>query len=127
MLTDGMWDQLEPLLPDRSPKRGGRWRDHREVVEAIIWRFPAGSPWRDLPEDFPAWQTVWWRFDRWSKPGQAGDNPELMPVLADIAVPTGGRPRSRPSTVTADKAYSHPDHPNRPAPQRHPGGHPAAA
>ncbi len=41
-------------------------------------------------------------------PGQAGDNPELMPVLADIAVATGGRPRSRPSTVIADKAYSHP-------------------
>lgn len=41
-------------------------------------------------------------------PGQAGDNPELMPVLGDIAVPTGGRPRSRPSTVIADRAYSHP-------------------
>lgn len=41
-------------------------------------------------------------------PGQAGDNPELLPVLADIAVPTGGRPRSRPQAVIADKAYSHP-------------------
>jgi transposase len=40
--------------------------------------------------------------------GQAGDNPELMPVLADIAVPTAGRPRSRPLAVIADKAYSHP-------------------
>jgi transposase len=40
--------------------------------------------------------------------GQAGDNPELLPVLADIAVPTGGRPRSRPLAVIADKAYSHP-------------------
>ena len=69
VLTDRMWDQLEPLLPDRSPKRGGQWREHREVVEAIIWRFRTGSPWRDLPEDFPAWQTVWWRFDRWSKDG----------------------------------------------------------
>jgi transposase len=39
--------------------------------------------------------------------GQAGDNPELMPVLADIAVPTGGRPRWRPDAVVADKAYSH--------------------
>ena len=41
-------------------------------------------------------------------PGQAGDNPELLPVLADIAVPTGRRPRSRPATLIADKAYSHP-------------------
>lgn len=69
VLTDQMWARLEPLLPDRTPRQGGRWRDHREVVEAIIWRFRTGSPWRDLPEDFPAWQTVWWRFNRWSKDG----------------------------------------------------------
>lgn len=41
-------------------------------------------------------------------PGQSGDNPELLPVLAAIAVPTGARPRSRPDAVVADKAYSHP-------------------
>ena len=69
VLTDAMWARLEPLLPDRTPRRGGRWSEHREVVEAIIWRFRTGSPWRDLPAGFPAWQTVWWRFDRWSKDG----------------------------------------------------------
>ena len=40
--------------------------------------------------------------------GQAGDNPQLLPVLDEIAVPTGHRPRSRPGVVIADKAYSHP-------------------
>lgn len=40
--------------------------------------------------------------------GQAGDNPELLPVLNDIAIPTGGRPRSRPDAVLADKANSRP-------------------
>jgi transposase len=69
VLTDEMWVRLEPLLPDRTPRRGGRWRDHREVLEAIIWRFRTGSPWRDLPEDMPPWVTVWGRFDRWSKDG----------------------------------------------------------
>jgi transposase len=64
-----MWARLEPLLPDRGPHRGGRWRQHREVVEAIIWRFRTGSPWRDLPGELPPWQTVWYRFDRWSKDG----------------------------------------------------------
>ncbi len=39
--------------------------------------------------------------------GQAGDNPELLPVLADIKVPTGRRPKSRPVAVIADKAYAH--------------------
>lgn len=41
-------------------------------------------------------------------PGQAGDNPQLLPLLGDIAVPTAGRPRSRPDVLIADKAYSHP-------------------
>ena len=40
--------------------------------------------------------------------GQAGDNPQLLGVLDDIAVPTGGRPRSRPAVLVADKAYAHP-------------------
>jgi transposase len=39
------------------------------VVEAIIWRFRTGSPWRDLPERFPPFQTVWHRFNAWSKDG----------------------------------------------------------
>jgi transposase len=69
VLSDVMWARLEPLLPDRTPRRGGQWIDHREVVEAIIWRFRTGSPWRDLPAGFPVWQTVWWRFDRWAKDG----------------------------------------------------------
>mgnify|MGYP001818887527 CR=1 FL=1 len=69
VLTDEMWARLEPLLPDRAPRRGGQWTDHREVVEAMIWRFRTGSPWRDLPAGFPPWQTVWWRFDRWAKDG----------------------------------------------------------
>lgn len=41
-------------------------------------------------------------------PGQSGDNPELIPTLDAIRVPTGGRPRSRPDVLVADKAYSHP-------------------
>lgn len=69
VLTDEMWTRIEPLLPDRTPRRGGQWRDHREVLEAIIWRTRTGSPWRDLPADFPSYQTVWWRFDRWAKDG----------------------------------------------------------
>jgi transposase len=69
LLTDEMWARIEPLLPDRTPRRGGRWLEHRPVVEAICWRFRTGCPWRDLPADFPAWQTVWWRFDRWSNDG----------------------------------------------------------
>jgi transposase len=69
VLTDELWARLEPLLPDRTPRRGGQWRDHRDVIEAIIWRTRTGSPWRDLPADFPSYQTVWYRLDRWAKDG----------------------------------------------------------
>ncbi|MEU4338787.1 transposase, partial [Micromonospora lupini] len=44
-----MWARIEPYLPDRPPRRGGRWADHREVIEAIAWKYRTGSPWRDLP------------------------------------------------------------------------------
>ena len=64
-----MWTWLEPLLPDRTPRRGGRWRDHREVLEAIAWRYRTGSPWRDLPEEFGPWQSVYDRHVRWSRDG----------------------------------------------------------
>jgi len=39
------------------------------VVEGVVWRFRTGSPWRDLPERFGAWNTVFKRFDRWAKDG----------------------------------------------------------
>ena len=48
---------------------GGLWSDHRLVVEGILWRFRTGSPWRDLPGDYGAWQTTYWRFNTWSKDG----------------------------------------------------------
>ncbi len=191
--------------------RGRPWTDHRLVLEAVIWRFRTGSPWRDLPDRFPPFQTVWHRFNAWSNDGtfekvltvlqgqvhaeghldwtvsvdstiarahrstrpgpdgatrprppirpeikkgaqpkyknswpepddhclgrsrggfttkahvavdgagrplavrltggQAGDNPQLLPLLDQIAVPTAGRPRKRPDSLLADKAYSHP-------------------
>ena len=69
MISDESWVWLEPLLPDRTPRRGGQWRDHREVLEAIAWRYRTGSPWRDLPAEFGPWQSVYARHVRWSRDG----------------------------------------------------------
>ncbi|WP_421107646.1 transposase [Streptomyces sp. NEAU-S77] len=41
-LTDAQWARIEPLLPDRTPKRGGRWRDHREMIDATAFKFWTG-------------------------------------------------------------------------------------
>ncbi|WP_420919153.1 transposase [Streptomyces olivaceus] len=44
-LTDAQWARIEPLLPDRTPKRGGRWRGHREVIDAIAYKSQTGTQW----------------------------------------------------------------------------------
>jgi transposase len=68
-LTDAQWALLEPLLPDRTPRRGGRWVDHRVAVNGIFWRVRTGAPWRDLPPEYGKWQTVYDRHRRWSGDG----------------------------------------------------------
>ncbi|MFF6938537.1 IS5 family transposase [Streptomyces sp. NPDC008312] len=68
-LTDAQWARIEPLLPDRAPKRGGRWRDHREVIDAIAWKFQTGSQWVHLPEKYGNWRGVYNRLRMWAADG----------------------------------------------------------
>jgi transposase len=68
-LTDAEWERLEPLLPDRAPRRGGRWLDHRPVINGVLWRTRTGAPWRDLPPCYGDWKTVYSRHRRWSGDG----------------------------------------------------------
>ena len=67
-LTDEAWARIAPLLPENG-RRGGRWRDHREVVNGILWKLRAGAPWRDLPARYAPWQTCYDRFVRWRRDG----------------------------------------------------------
>jgi transposase len=71
-LTDEEWARLEPLLPDRAPCRGGRWADHRMVINGVFWRSRTGCPWRDLPGCYGNWKTVYNRHRRWSAEGTWG-------------------------------------------------------
>ena len=67
-LTDEQWSVIEPMMP--PAKSTGRPRsDLRKIVEAILWILRTGAPWRDLPERFGPWQTVYDWFNRWSKDG----------------------------------------------------------
>nr|WP_237773161.1 IS5 family transposase [Streptomyces luteocolor] len=68
-LTDAQWARIEPLLPDRTPKRGGRWRDHREVIDAIAFKFQTGTQWVHLPEKFGNWRGVYNRLRMWAVDG----------------------------------------------------------
>jgi transposase len=52
--------------------RGGRWSDHRRVIDGVLFRVRTGVQWRDLPERFGPWQTVYKRHRRWSADGTWG-------------------------------------------------------
>jgi transposase len=69
VISDALWAKLEPLLPSLEPQRGGRWVDHRLVLEGIAFRFRTGVPWRDVPERFGSWNTLHKRHCRWADDG----------------------------------------------------------
>nr|WP_268250792.1 IS5 family transposase [Streptomyces djakartensis] len=68
VITDAMWDRIEPLMP-ADPVRGRRWADHRRTLEAIAWKYRTNSPWRDLPEELGSFQTAHKRLIRWAVDG----------------------------------------------------------
>ena len=68
-LSDEEWARLEPLLPSQAPQRGGRWADHRTVINGIFFRTRAGITWRDLPPLYGNWKTIYNRHRRWSLDG----------------------------------------------------------
>ncbi|PZS27339.1 MAG: IS5 family transposase [Pseudonocardiales bacterium] len=68
-VSDELWALIEPVMPVSKGLRGRPWNDHRLTLEGIIWRYRTGSPWRDVPDHFGAWQSVWERHRRWSDDG----------------------------------------------------------
>jgi len=69
VLSDAQWALIEPLMPLPAARGGRPFQDHRLVVEAIVFRYRTGLPWRDLPESFGPWQTAWKRHRRFSLDG----------------------------------------------------------
>ncbi|MFB6628221.1 IS5 family transposase [Streptomyces sp. NPDC056374] len=67
-LTDVAWERIAPLLPGVDG-RGRPWRDHRQVINGVLWRLRTGAPWRDLPERYGPWQTAYERLARWEADG----------------------------------------------------------
>jgi transposase len=68
-IDDEMWSKLEPLLPQKTTKRGRPCEDTRRILEGIIWVIRTGAPWRDMPEEFGSWQTCYTRLRRWNERG----------------------------------------------------------
>ena len=68
-LTDEQWERISDLLPGRQETVGVTAKDNRLFVEAVLYRYRAGIPWRDLPERFGDFRVVHTRHVRWSKTG----------------------------------------------------------
>src|SRR6516165_9280967 len=68
-LRDDQWDRIKDFLPGREGYVGGQAEDNRLFVEAVLYRYRTGCPWRDLPERFGKWKSVHQRFSRWAKTG----------------------------------------------------------
>jgi transposase len=69
VLTDAQWERIAPLLPGKKGDPGRSGDDNRRSLEGILWIVRTGAPWRDLPDVFGNWFTVWKRFRRWAVKG----------------------------------------------------------
>ena len=69
-LTDEQWERLRPWLPPQQPRTGRPNHDHRHIINGILWILRTGAPWRDLPERYGSWRTVYSRFRRWQQAGR---------------------------------------------------------
>jgi len=68
-LRDEQWERIEDLLPGRDGHVGVTAKDNRLFVEAVLYRYRAGIPWRAWPERFGPWKAVHTRFSRWAASG----------------------------------------------------------
>ncbi|MFI6456847.1 IS5 family transposase [Streptosporangium amethystogenes] len=97
-MTDEQWALIKPLLP--APHWDGRPDKHprREVVDAIMYVVRTGCSWRQLPVDFPPWQTVYWHFVRWE---DQGVTQQMVDVLRRRVRKEAGR-KAEPSAAVLD-------------------------
>ena len=68
-LRDDQWERIEDLLPGREGSVGVTAKDNRLFVDAVLYRYRAGIPWRDLPQRFGDFRIVHTRFSRWARTG----------------------------------------------------------
>jgi transposase len=91
-ITDQQWDAIRNFLPGQEGDPGATAKDNRLFVNAIMWIAKTGAPWRDLPERFGKWNSVFQRFNRWCKTGvfqtimEKLQDPDLGVLLLDSTI-----------------------------------------
>ncbi|HEY5721991.1 MAG TPA: IS5 family transposase [Allosphingosinicella sp.] len=93
VLSDRAWDRIAPLIIGRPDQKGSTGQDNRMFVEGVLWIVRTGSPWRDLPEAFGEWNSVFRRFSRWSFKGvwerifeAMADDPDFEYLIVDSTI-----------------------------------------
>jgi transposase len=82
-LTDEQWLLVDPLIPRSTAKTGRPPSDRRENLNGIFWILNTGAPWRDLPERFGPWQTVYDHFSKWRRNGVFAAIVEALQIKLD--------------------------------------------
>lgn len=82
-LTDQQWTVIEPLLPKRTATTGRKPSDPRMMLNGIFWVLATGAPWRDLPERYGPWQTVYDYFRKWCQSGVFAAIVEALQIKLD--------------------------------------------
>jgi transposase len=91
-ISDASWDAIRDRLPGKDGDPGATAKDNRLFVNAIMWIAKTGAPWRDLPERFGNWNSVFQRFNRWCKAGvfqtimEKLQDPDLGVLLLDSTI-----------------------------------------
>jgi transposase len=84
VLRDNQWERIASLVPGRVGDPGRSGADNRLFVEAVLWIVRVGAPWRDLPQDFGKWNSVFQRFRRWVRSGVFDHIFEALSADADF-------------------------------------------
>lgn len=91
-ITDQQWDAIKDFLPGKEGDPGATGKDNRLFVNAVLWIAKTGAPWRDLPERFGNWNSVFQRFNRWCKAGvfqtimEKLQDPDLGVLMLDSTI-----------------------------------------
>lgn len=93
ILNDEGWARMAAHIIGDQRTRGSSGRDNRLFVEAVLWIVRTGSPWRDLPEVFGSWNSVFRRFSRWCAKGvwhrifaAMADDPDFEYLIIDSTI-----------------------------------------
>jgi putative transposase len=92
-LRDDQWKQIKELLPGKESDPGRTGRDNRLFVDAVLWIARTGAHWRELPDRFGAWNSVFQRYNRWARSGvwerlfiKLSDDPDFEYVMIDATI-----------------------------------------